>query len=85
MQRNRAVARVLPEIELISFLDDDVELVSDFLELTQRLFSDRPEVVALGENVLKEYVSRADARDVVRAAPGPASLHIGGSTPAVWL
>jgi GT2 family glycosyltransferase len=64
IQRNRALEHVPPEIELVVFIDDDVELAPDYLERAREYFTSHPDVVAMcGDSIDgASAVSRDEAR-----------------------
>src|SRR5258708_12696559 len=72
-QRNGAIDALAPAIELVAFLDDDIELHEAYLERIARVFLEQPEVVLVDGQVLADGrdISRARAREIV-AAPGAA-------------
>lgn len=60
-QRNRAIDALASAIDLVAFVDDDVELHEHYLERVTRVFQERPGVVLVDGRVL------ADGRDIPRA------------------
>jgi hypothetical protein len=65
IQRNAALGLVPSDTELVVFLDDDVELASDYLELAQQYFTIHKDVAAMcgdstdGESVATREAARA--------------------------
>src|ERR1700731_4459632 len=53
-QRNGAIDALAPAIELVSFVDDDVELHDDYLERIVSVFREQPEVVLVDGRVLAD-------------------------------
>jgi GT2 family glycosyltransferase len=68
-QRNGAIDALAPAIELVSFIDDDVELHDDYLERVVNVFREQPEVVLVDGRVLADGrdIPRASAREIVTA------------------
>jgi len=67
-QRNRAVDALAAEIELVAFLDDDVELRNDYLSAIARAFCERPDVVFLrGHMVVNGLACNGSERTRARA------------------
>ena len=52
-QRNYAIDSLQRHIDIVTFLDDDVELESVYLEMVSRFLEDHPEVVVVDGTVLK--------------------------------
>jgi GT2 family glycosyltransferase len=72
-QRNRAVEELRPEIECVTFLDDDAELAPDYLAWIARLFQECPDVVMttgiqLADGASCGGIDRANARRIVAEA-----------------
>jgi GT2 family glycosyltransferase len=53
-QRNAALQHVRSEVELIAFLDDDVELSRYYFEEMARLFREKPEIVIASGHLLHD-------------------------------
>ena len=53
-QRNAGLVRVAPEIDLIAFLDDDIELSRTYFAEMARLFDDHPEVIVASGRMLQD-------------------------------
>ncbi len=71
-QRNRAIAELVPSIDLVTFLDDDVELHEDYLKGVAQLFQERRDAVLAGGRVLADGraiggIQRALAETIVAA------------------
>ena len=64
-QRNRARTYLHEGVQLVFFLDDDVELARDYLEQMIRVFHKHPEVGLLGGNVIAEGVTRTEAIQIL--------------------
>ena len=66
-QRNGAIDALAPAIELVAFVDDDVELHEGYLERMARVFRDQPEVVLADGRVLADGhdIARERAREIV--------------------
>src|SRR5258708_13929560 len=77
-QRNGAIDALAPAIELVAFLDDDIELHEAYLERIARVFLEQPEGVLVDGQVLADGpdISRARARDVVAAAGAAESRRV---------
>lgn len=68
-QRNRALDMVADDIELVAFLDDDIELSRCYFAEMARLFRDHPEVIVASGNMLHDggrgaRIEREDAKRV---------------------
>jgi GT2 family glycosyltransferase len=59
-QRNAGIDALAPPVELVTFLDDDVEVHEDYLENIVRAFNSRPDAVLADGRIL------ADGRDIPR-------------------
>jgi GT2 family glycosyltransferase len=71
-QRNRGLQNVAAGIDLIAFLDDDIELSRSYLEEMARLFEQHPEVIVASGRMLRDggrgaRVEREDARRMCEA------------------
>jgi len=65
-QRNRAIRALHQGIEIVIFLDDDVELAPNYIEVIRSVFAQRPDLVGLNGNVLVNGgVDRLRARQIV--------------------
>lgn len=85
-QRNDGVAALAPEIEIVTFIDDDVELHPDYLDQIALLFAARPDVVLADGRVLADGarsggIDRNRAREVVAAAIAAAAPLVEDSAP----
>jgi GT2 family glycosyltransferase len=70
-QLNAALDLVPRDIEIVFFLDDDVELANDYCERACRWFDERPGLLAFDGQVLKDgSVSRHDALRLLSESPG---------------
>ncbi len=68
-QLNRAIQALPANLELVTFLDDDVELAEDYLETIQRLFVDQPDVMgAQGRCLADGNIYRSQAIALLRAS-----------------
>jgi GT2 family glycosyltransferase len=81
-QRNGAIDALAPAIELVAFIDDDVELHDRYLERVVRVFRERPDVALVDGCVVADGrdIPRARSREIVastEAAAGPAIREIG--------
>jgi glycosyltransferase involved in cell wall biosynthesis len=77
-QRNTAIAALSPEIGLVAFLDDDVELDADYLEQITRSFAARPDLVladgrVLADGALAGPIARDSARAIIADWQAPAA------------
>lgn len=62
-QLNRGVKALAPEIEVIAIMDDDVELLRDYLKTVRGVFSKHPDLMGLtGEMVVNGGLDRAQAQ-----------------------
>lgn len=71
-QRNAGLDALSPEIELVTFFDDDAEPAVDYLEKARRFAEQRPEVVLFDGEVVVDgavtgEVSRERAREILAA------------------
>jgi GT2 family glycosyltransferase len=65
-QRNRAIRALHQGIEIVIFLDDDVELAPNYIEVIRSVFAQRPDLVGLNGNVLVNGgVDRLRARQII--------------------
>lgn len=65
-QRNRAIRALHKGIEIVIFLDDDVELARNYIEVVRSVFAQRPDLVGLNGNVLVNGgVDRLRARQII--------------------
>jgi hypothetical protein len=69
-QRNRGIAALDAKCEIVTMLDDDVELPEDYFEAVHRLFTKRPDV-ALCFGAVRDApgASREDARQIITRWP----------------
>lgn len=69
-QRNAAIDALRPEIAVVTFLDDDVELQEGYLDHVARLFEARSDVVLADGCVLADGrdIPRARAQEIIAAA-----------------
>jgi GT2 family glycosyltransferase len=69
-QRNRAIAALRSEAEIVAFLDDDVELHEDYLAQVGRLFDQHPDAMLIDGKVLAEGrgMLRAEAQEIIAGA-----------------
>jgi GT2 family glycosyltransferase len=69
-QRNRGIAALDPRCQVVTMLDDDVELPEDYFQNIQRLFTQHPDV-ALCFGAVREFprMSRENARQVLTQWP----------------
>ncbi|RYE64352.1 MAG: glycosyltransferase [Oxalobacteraceae bacterium] len=69
IQRNAGLARLPPEIEFVSFLDDDLELEPSYIETMHSfLVEHREHVIADGAVIRDGDVSRLEARKLIEAS-----------------
>ena len=69
--RNDAIAALLPDIEVATFLDDDVELAPDYLAKARMFLASHPEVVLLNGRLLKNgNVTRTEAVAMIDKTAG---------------
>ena len=85
-QRNTAMDALGPEIRLVTFLDDDVELHPDYLDHVARLFAAAPDIVLADGRVLADgaasgSIERAQAREIIAKAVVPTEPIIEASAP----
>lgn len=78
-QRNRAIQALPPDAELVTFLDDDVELHPDYLRRIAQAFAAHPDLVlASGRELLlgphSQEIERAEAQAVLRGEAGATDL-----------
>jgi GT2 family glycosyltransferase len=79
-QRNRAIDQLDPSCEIVTMLDDDVELPEDYLANVQRLFSQRPDVVICFGDVRNcPGATRDQARQILGQWSAPNEFHEGPS------
>ncbi|HEX4141655.1 MAG TPA: glycosyltransferase [Candidatus Methylacidiphilales bacterium] len=64
-QRNRGVARLDPAVRYVAFIDDDVEIAPDYLDLMKRTFEQNEKLLAFSGHVVE---ARAEDRAAARAA-----------------
>src|SRR6476659_842431 len=65
-KRNRAIRALHEGIEIVIFLDDDVELTRNYVEVVRSVFAQRPDLVGLNGNVLANGgVDRLRARQII--------------------
>jgi len=85
-KRNRAIRALHEGIEIVIFLDDDVELARNYIEVVRSVFAQRPDLVGLNGNVLANGgVDRLRARQIIeqhfRSTPeGNSILQLGPGT-----
>jgi GT2 family glycosyltransferase len=75
-QRNTAIGALSPDIRLVTFLDDDVELHPDYLDHVARLFAAAPDLVladgrALADGTGSDSIERARAKAIIAEATVP--------------
>jgi len=85
-QRNTAIGALAPDIGLVTFLDDDVELHPDYLDHVARLFAAAPDIVLADGRVLADgaasgSIERARARAIIAEAIVPAEPIVAPSAP----
>jgi hypothetical protein len=69
-QRNRGIAALDPRCEIVTMLDDDVELPADYFQSVQRLFQQRPDVALCFASVREAArISRDQARQILDQWP----------------
>jgi GT2 family glycosyltransferase len=73
LQRNDALDRLPQGIEIVSFLDDDIELDPGYLASIHGFLTEHPEIVIVDGAVLSDGgVTRCEAIRIVAQAPPPA-------------
>lgn len=65
-QRNAGIDALNPECELVTFLDDDVELAPDYFSRLRAFMKENPAVCGAGGLVLLDGTSRAAARNAIK-------------------
>jgi GT2 family glycosyltransferase len=85
-QRNEAIATLAPGIELVTFLDDDVELHADYLDQIALAFAAAPGIVLADGRVLADGartggIERRRAMELAAAPIAPAAPVIEDSAP----
>ena len=83
-QLNRGVKALAPEIDVIAIMDDDVELLRDYLKTVRGVFSKHSDLMGLtGEMVVNGGLDRAQAqRMAAEEAARPAQANAGA---VFWL
>jgi len=64
-QRNRGIALLDPAIRYVTFIDDDVEIAPDYLDVMKRTFEQNEKLLAFSGHVVE---ARAEDRAAARAA-----------------
>ena len=68
VQRNRAIDRVSPAADVVTFLDDDVELAPEHMEWVRRLFAERDDIAVAWGHMIADGVKHGGIeRDQARA------------------
>ncbi len=79
VQRNYGVSQLSSHVDLVVFLDDDVELCSDYIEQITAFFESRQDYVAISGRVVKDGgISREDSIALVEELEkkGPSGLGV---------
>lgn len=81
MQRNHALRLVTSDIDLVAFLDDDIELSRHYLAEMARLFATRPDVIVASGRMLHDggRSSRIDRQESLRLCAQHDLLHDKGA------
>jgi GT2 family glycosyltransferase len=69
-QRNTGIRALDPKCELVTFLDDDVELAPDYFRQLRRLVVENPDAVGFGGKVLLNGTTRLVAKQTIREMAG---------------
>jgi GT2 family glycosyltransferase len=74
-QRNRGIALLDPSVRYVAFIDDDVELAPDYLDLMRRIFQRNQELVAFSGQVVEARAEdRAEARKALEKPSAPDAI-----------
>jgi GT2 family glycosyltransferase len=85
IQRNHGISQLSPSIELVSFLDDDMELHDDYCAEVENVFHSAPEVAGFSGCIMANGgIDRADARTLLDTYQIHKEMPVFGFYPKRW-
>lgn len=85
LQRNHGIRQLPPDIEFVSFLDDDMEVHDDYCSEVENVFRSAPEVAGFSGSIMANgNIDRAAARQLLDAYQIPGGMAMFGFFAKNW-